>query len=352
MSTGSPRVSVIIPAYQAAGYLSRTLESAQQQTVADIEILVVDDGSTDGTADIVRAAAANDPRVHLIHQANAGVAAARNTAIENARSPFVAPLDADDLWHPEKLEAQLHTMEEADPDCVLVYSWYLAIDDEDKIVGFADFRPRVSGNGLNEFALQNVVGASSPLLRRSAVLAVGGYDDSLRARGGQGSEDWKLFTQLAATGTVEVVPRFLMGYRRVPDSMSRDAGPAIASHLAAIRDLRSSLPVPPQVFDWSEIIHGVFMVGTYRREAAWPSAARVAAWVAWRAVRHDPGFLLRASFREYVRMRRVRKLTRDRASTVQGVRFQHADFRPLEAASLSELETARSRFVAAVVSQR
>ena len=84
-------VSVIIPAYNAAHFLPETLQSACRQTYPSIEIIVVDDGSTDGTADAVRAATAADRRIRLIRQANAGVAAARNTAIEAARGEFLAP---------------------------------------------------------------------------------------------------------------------------------------------------------------------------------------------------------------------------------------------------------------------
>src|SRR5262245_43574539 len=105
-----PSASVIIPAYNAGRWIARTLQSAQNQTLTQIEIIVVDDGSTDDTADIVRSAMNEDPRIILIQQPNRGVASARNSGIAAARSEFVAPLDADDLWHPERLKRHVEAL--------------------------------------------------------------------------------------------------------------------------------------------------------------------------------------------------------------------------------------------------
>ena len=98
----SPIVSVIIAAFNAQRWINLSIESAQSQTLREIEIIVVDDGSTDDTAEMVMRIAKDDPRIHLIQQPNAGVGAARNAGIRLARGKFVAPLDADDLWQPEK----------------------------------------------------------------------------------------------------------------------------------------------------------------------------------------------------------------------------------------------------------
>ena len=100
-------VSVVIPAYNAGATIAETLASALGQTYRDLEIIAVDDGSTDDTAAVVAGAAANDPRIRLLRQANSGVAAARNYGIAEARANLIAILDADDLWHPTKVAKQV-----------------------------------------------------------------------------------------------------------------------------------------------------------------------------------------------------------------------------------------------------
>src|SRR6201987_3145378 len=106
-------VSVIIPAFDAAANIRQTLNAVLAQTYQDIEVIVVDDGSSDATGAIVEEYVARDTRFHLIRQCNAGVGAARNTAIRKARGKYIAPLDADDFWSPEKLEKQVDCMEQS-----------------------------------------------------------------------------------------------------------------------------------------------------------------------------------------------------------------------------------------------
>ncbi|MBR9823323.1 glycosyltransferase family 2 protein [Salipiger thiooxidans] len=103
-----PQVSVILPAYNAEAFLSRAMESVRNQSFPDWELLVVDDGSRDGTAALAEAAAASDPRIRaVISPRNAGAAAARNRGLAEARGRYIAYLDADDEWLPEKLSEQL-----------------------------------------------------------------------------------------------------------------------------------------------------------------------------------------------------------------------------------------------------
>ena len=116
-------ISVVIPAYNATATLAETLRSALRQTHAELEVIVVDDGSKDGTRAMAESFAAEDPRVRVISKANAGVAAARNTGIDAARGDFIAPLDADDLWHPDKLRLQLERFTNGPPSLGLVYNW-------------------------------------------------------------------------------------------------------------------------------------------------------------------------------------------------------------------------------------
>ncbi len=110
-----PLVSVVIPAFNASTYIERTLRSVMRQTYAALEIVVVNDGSTDHTAKLVEQIAASDSRIRLLSTPNRGVAAARNTGIEASSGRFVAFLDADDLWHPTKIEKQVNALKRLSP---------------------------------------------------------------------------------------------------------------------------------------------------------------------------------------------------------------------------------------------
>ena len=128
----APVVSVIVPVYRAERWIEGTLRSALAQTYANLEVVVVDDGSPDRCAELVAGVAATDSRVRLIRQDNAGLSAARNAGIAAARGRYVAPLDADDLWHPSKLEEQVARFAAASREGVdlgLVYSWSEAVDE-------------------------------------------------------------------------------------------------------------------------------------------------------------------------------------------------------------------------------
>lgn len=215
-----PLVSVIIAAYNAAGFISATCRSAMRQTLDDIEIIVVDDGSTDGTRDIVEALAATDPRIRLICQSNQGVAAARNRGIAAASGEFLAPLDADDLWDPTKLARQVARLQDAGPAAGMAYCWWAWIDINDTQLDRSPFW-RIEGRVLDRLAEVNFTGSASvPLFRRACLAQVGGYDVTLHEKGSQGCEDWDLALRVAERYDVVVVPALLVGYRRRGDSMS------------------------------------------------------------------------------------------------------------------------------------
>src|SRR5262245_30953172 len=117
------RVSVIIPLYNKRPYIARALDSVLQQSLSDIEVLIVNDGSTDGSETIVKAC--TDPRVRLIHQVNAGPGAARNRGLGEATSPLIAFLDADDEWLPTYLEKSVGLLEAHDPNVAVISSAYV-----------------------------------------------------------------------------------------------------------------------------------------------------------------------------------------------------------------------------------
>ena len=128
-----PLVSVVIPSYNRSSLLMQTLASVRGQTFRDFEVLVVDDGSTDDTATRVRELGAEDGRIHYLYQANQGPAAARNAGASYARGAFIAFLDSDDLWLPDKLQEQLAFLA-GRPDIDVVYADYAVIGDVGKVL--------------------------------------------------------------------------------------------------------------------------------------------------------------------------------------------------------------------------
>jgi GT2 family glycosyltransferase len=217
-----PLVSVVIAAYNAAPTIESTCLSVLGQTYRSLEVIVVDDGSTDDTSKLVETLAVSDPRLRLIRQENLGVAAARNRAIVAASGEFVAPLDADDVWDSTKIARQVQRLQEAGPDAGMTYCWWAWIDVNGNML---DRSPlwQIEGHVLECLVEVNFTGcASVPMYRRSCLEKVGGYDVGLRDKGCQGCEDWDLALRVAEGYRVVAVPALLVGYRRRTGSMSAE----------------------------------------------------------------------------------------------------------------------------------
>ena len=166
---------MIVPAFNAATYIRQTLDSALAQTYRKIEVIIVDDGSSDLTAEIVEEFVARDARFQLVRQSNAGVGAARNTAIKRARGKYLAPLDADDLWSPEKLEKQVACMEQAGINTGLVYCSSALIDEQGELLHSGETKT-LEGRLRHAMVMKNLLGnASVPLFRISALEKIGLY---------------------------------------------------------------------------------------------------------------------------------------------------------------------------------
>ncbi len=282
-----PKVSVVIPAYQAEATISETLSSARSQTYADLEIIVVEDGSTDRTCELVERQAAEDPRVKLMRQANSGVAAARNGGAAEASGEFLAPLDADDIWYPSKIERQVEQFAGGDPDLGLVYGWSATIDAKSKI----NKRPTsaIAGWVLPQMALRNFIGnGSSPLIRLSAFRKTGGYDSTLRERNAQGCEDRKLYLELAERYCYAVVPDFLTGYRIVAGNMSSDVLQMLRSHDAVTADFLVGHPELASTFHESRNLLSRYML----RRALKQRQYRIASALIRSMMAHDARFTI------------------------------------------------------------
>lgn len=228
-ATDEELVSVVIPAYNAQATLDDTLNSVRSQTHRNLEIVVVDDGSTDDTAIIAQRHSAVDPRVRVIRQDNAGVAAARNAGIAATSGRYVAPIDADDLWAPSKIARQLLAAAKDQGKVGLVYSWFAVIDQDNGVLRLEDGAD-AEGAVLRQLLLGNFVGnGSSALILRSAIEFAGFYDVALRASGCEGAEDYKMYLEIAEQYQFAIVPDYLTGYREYSGNMSSDVARMVRS---------------------------------------------------------------------------------------------------------------------------
>lgn len=212
-----PKVSVVIPFFNAIKYLPETIETVLQQTYEDYEIVVVNDGSSEDVEGLIKQL--NHPKVRLINQENKGCSEARNTGIRQSEGEYVAFLDADDLWHPAKLEKQVQILDQC-ADVGLVYVWSDLIDEQGQRTG-RTAKPTAEGNVWEKLLEENIVGGGSiPLVRRSCLEATKLFDPDLVSF----LEDWDLWLRLAAITKFRVVPEVLMYYRQLDSSSSMDWG--------------------------------------------------------------------------------------------------------------------------------
>lgn len=215
-----PTVTVVIPAYNAERFIERTLQSVLQQTFTDFELIVVNDGSTDATSEIIRRLFGTDARCRVIDRTNGGLSRARNLGLREARGEFVAFVDSDDLWHPEKLAYQVAALREGEGRRAgAVYAPFRVIDAEDRVWTKFDDRPAFSGYMLARHLYGRAVGnGSSLMVRRSVALEVGGFNPVCDQLGG--CEDWDFEVKIARKYPIALVPYYLVGYRLYPGNMS------------------------------------------------------------------------------------------------------------------------------------
>lgn len=231
-----PKVSVIIPAYNALAYLPEAVDSVVKQTFTDFEVLIVDDGSSDGTVEWV--SQIKDSRVRLISQQNQGSSGARNTGITAAVGEYIALLDADDIWEPTKLQKQVRYLEE-NPSVGLVDTWTVLINQQGKstgkvVVSYADkddvwkqlvqFKPICPCD-------------STPLIRRSCFETVGLFNRELPFL-----EDLDMWIRLASQYRFAVIKEPLVRYRQHPGSKSTNCQGTLEAFRTIIENAFESVP--------------------------------------------------------------------------------------------------------------
>jgi glycosyltransferase involved in cell wall biosynthesis len=215
-----PKVSIIIPTYNRAQFIAEAIQSVLDQTFQDFELLIVDDGSTDNTREIV--GSFKDQRIKYIHQENRGVSAARNNGILASSGEYIAFLDSDDLWLPQSLELKVRSLD-SHPDAALVCS-DLELFDNDTGARLGSFwhgsisrfsLKRVSKQPLNQLlTIGCFIGPQATLIRRRVFSDVGYFDESLRSCG-----DWDMFVRILKRFLIDIIDIPLTKLRRHGYSM-------------------------------------------------------------------------------------------------------------------------------------
>ncbi len=233
-----PKVSVITPAYNAAEYLPAALNSVLTQTFSDWELIVVDDGSTDNTQAVVAALGERfDGRLKYFYQANRGLPAARNAAIEQSTGEYLALLDADDVWLPNRLE---RTVAELDRQqhVGIVHSQVARIDPTGRVIEKPPAPPAkyLSGSiSRHLYHRRAHILCPTVLFRRTCLHSVGVFDEHMRA-----TEDRDLWFRIARHFDVAYIPEVLAYYRISPSSMSRDFSRMLAAQIHFIHKHRAT----------------------------------------------------------------------------------------------------------------
>lgn len=215
-----PFVSVIIPVYNKREFIEETINSVLGQIHENIEIIVVDDGSTDESPQVINTF--SDPRLRVFAQSNAGVERARNFGFSQSSGSFIVFLDADDLMRSDRLVKQLERFK-LDEDLVLVGTWANVIDRSGKVIG--SICPSSSNTAIQLGHLfRNQFVSSSVMVRRSAISASLVFDET---RGNRFAEDFDLWNRVSKRGLVFNIPERLTSYRRLTVSRSQSSGESI-----------------------------------------------------------------------------------------------------------------------------
>lgn len=223
-------VTAVIPVYNGAAEIRRSIESVLGQTRPVDELIVVDDGSKDATAEIVRSYGS---RVRLLTQANAGVAAARNHGAREARSEWIALLDHDDEWLPRKIEIQMAALERR-PEAKISYTgfWMHALG------GVVERRHLPAAKLWPEARVRNPFPPSVAMVRRAELLASGGFTERLR---GASCEDWEFFVRFLSAHPPLEVPEPLTNYYEMAASNSRNYRRMLPNTLSIVETLLTGL---------------------------------------------------------------------------------------------------------------
>lgn len=240
----APSITVVIPCYNMELFVGEAIESVLRQDHVDFECIVVDDGSTDSSLEVIQRYSA-DRRLRIIKQRNVGHATAHNTGLRNATGKYVAFLDADDYWVRSDVLARWERILDDHDDVAVVYSDVMAVDEFGMVLGskLRASQSRPSGMVLLDMFQHNFVYLGAAATRLSLARAIGGFDTSIR-----GMLDYLFWLRLSAMGKFEYCPSTVLAYRQRHLSYSRNyqvmAEATYRTHIKFAREAADSLPKP------------------------------------------------------------------------------------------------------------
>ncbi|MDP8966064.1 MAG: glycosyltransferase [Cyanobacteriota bacterium] len=279
-----PLVSIIVPVYNGETTIQETIESVLNQTFRDFELLIINDGSQDATLEVIDRI--QDPRVKVFSYSNSGVSTSRNRGISLASGEYISFIDADDLWTPDKLEAQFNALQ-ANPEAGVAYSWTDYIDESGQVVRQGPHF-NCNGDAYAKLLLSDFVGSgSNPLIRKQAFIEVGGFDESLSL-----AADWDMWLRLAARYQFVAVPSIHILYRQVDGSMSSNVWRMEAESLQIIQ--RAIAQAPESIQHLKQTCIGNRYKGlTWKTLGESPERRKglIAARFLWLAIRNEPSLL-------------------------------------------------------------
>jgi glycosyltransferase involved in cell wall biosynthesis len=251
----APLISVVMPTYNRADLVGQAIDSVRHQDFHDWELIVVDDGSTDDTPEIL-SAYGQSGQIHCIRQENSGQSAARNCGLHHAKGEWVAFLDSDNCWLPHKLSTQVNALKTL-PDVDVLYGDIELIDEEGRFVSAQPQRQRYSGVIWRQLLNDNCVNFNTSVVRREKIEAVGGFDERLR-RG----EDYDLWLRLSTIASFHYLPGVVAQYRVAGARVSDDYSGVFKNNLASVERFFES---NPDLLSTSEA--GCVRAGLYRKLA-------------------------------------------------------------------------------------
>jgi len=214
MTKNNPSVSVVIPTYNRAGLLGRAVQSVLNQTFQDFEIIIVDDGSTDKTEEVVKSFK-NELTRYIRHEKNRGANAARNTGIKAARGEYVAFQDSGDEWLPQKLEKQMKVFENASPDVGVVYTGFWRIIGDKKTYEPSSKVAKKEGDIHSILLYENFIDTPTSVVRKACFRKVGMFDERLPRL-----QEWELWIRISKFYRFKFIDGPLVNTYLHPDSIS------------------------------------------------------------------------------------------------------------------------------------
>ncbi len=279
-----PLVSVIIPVYNGEKTIQETIESVLNQTFIDLELIVINDGSQDATLKLVERI--QDSRINVFSYPNAGQSTSRNRGIALATGEYISFIDADDLWTPDKLEAQLKALQ-ANPKAAVAYSWTDWIDESSQLLGKGSHNTE-QGEVFAKLLLNDfVANGSNVLIRRQALNEVGDFDASVTP-----AEDWDMWLRLAVHYEFVAVQSSQILYRISPNSASFNVWQMETSSLRVIEKAYAIAPQSLQHLK-RHSLGNRYKYLTFKAIEGYPDRKKGFAAIRflWNAIKNDPSLL-------------------------------------------------------------